>query len=33
MILSLLNEADDSEDKQRKETVISGVAAAAYTGK
>ncbi|TFK81327.1 cytochrome P450 [Polyporus arcularius HHB13444] len=32
MILSLLSEADDSEDKQRKETVISGVAAAAYTG-
>ncbi|RPD63476.1 cytochrome P450 [Lentinus tigrinus ALCF2SS1-6] len=32
MILSLLSEADDSEDKQRKETVFSGVAAAAYTG-
>lgn len=33
MILSLLAEADDSEDKQRKETVFRGVAAAAYTGK
>ena len=30
MILSLLNE---DEDKKREETVISGVAAAAYTGR
>ena len=32
MITSLLNELNDGEDKKRKETVISGVAAAAYTG-
>lgn len=33
MISTLLNEVTEDEDKQRKESVISGVAAAAYTGK
>lgn len=32
MISTLLNEVNEDEDKQRKTTVISGVAAAAYTG-
>ncbi|PIL25684.1 cytochrome P450 [Ganoderma sinense ZZ0214-1] len=32
MILSLLNDLNEDEDKEHKETVFSGVAAAAYTG-
>ena len=32
MILSLMNELNEDEDKEHKETVFSGVAAAAYTG-
>ena len=32
MISSLLNELNEDDDKVRKEKMISGVAAAAYTG-
>ena len=32
MILSLLNDLNEDEGKEHKETVFSGVAAAAYTG-
>ena len=32
MILSLLHELNEESDKSHKETIISGVAAAAYTG-
>lgn len=32
MIMSLLHDLNDGQDKPHRENVISGVAAAAYTG-